>query len=383
MLQLTRRSGAVAAVVAAGSLALAACGSSDSSSTSTSAAAPSGTTASGANDALAEAKQVVEQFSSPVTWPGPDDPVTPPTGKKITMIICGSQGITCVRVGNGVKAAGEALGYDVKVVDGRSDPTVWNQAIKSAVADKADGIALAAVPPAVVAGAIKSAKAAGIPVAAGLSTAGDAQVKANPNRTDSARAQAAYTAVDSDGKAKVLLIRDDEFPETKQAADEYQTQLQQLCPDCEVAASTDFTLALAAQRLAGKVTQALRNNPDINYIATPFDTVNVFVQQGIAQAQKKGKVKIVGVGGDPPSVDAIKAGDEVASVGEPGEWVGWDLVDGLTRIFAGQDVPPLDKETDSNYDVPQRYITADTELDPQGWQGGFDYQAKYKQLWGK
>jgi hypothetical protein len=32
----------------------------------------------------------------------------------------------------------------------------------------------------------------------------------------------------------------------------------------------------ASQRLIPRVTQALRNNPDINHITTPFDTVDVF-----------------------------------------------------------------------------------------------------------
>jgi ribose transport system substrate-binding protein len=360
------------------SLALAACGSSSKSGGSATSAS-SATTAAGKS----EAQKLVDQFSSPVAWPGPGDAFKPVAGKKLTVIICGSQGITCVRVGNGVKAAGAALGYKVTVVDGQSDPTVWNQAIKNAVAQKTDGIALAAVPPVLVAGAIKSATAAGIPIAAGLSTAGPAQVKANPNRPDIARANAAQLAVMSGGKANVLSIRDDEFPETKLTADLLPAELKKLCPDCKVAKEISFTLALASQRLASNVTQALRNDPSINYITTPFDTVNVFVQQGIAAAGKKGKVKIVGVGGDPPSVQAIKAGDEVSSFGEPGEWVGWDLVDGMARIFAKQSVPPLDKATESNYNVPQRYITADTPLDPQGWQGGFDYQSKFKQLWGK
>jgi ribose transport system substrate-binding protein len=372
---LARRAIAIAALT--GCLAVVACGDDEDSG---SAGGGSATTADAAVDA--EAQKIVEEFSSPVSWPGPNDPVKAPAGKKLTVIICGSQGITCVRVGNGVKAAGEALGYSVKVVDGRSDPTVWNQAIKNAVADKTDGIALAAIPPAVVADAIATAKKAGIPVAGGLSTAGPADVKATPNRPDIARANAAYLTVASKGKAKVLSIRDDEFPETKHTADLLPKELERLCSGCEVSKEISFTLALASQRLAGQVTQALRNDPAIDYITTPFDTVNVFVQQGIAQAQRKGKVKIVGVGGDPPSVEAIKAGDEVASLGEPGEWVGWMLVDGMVRLFAGQDVPPLDKETDSNYEVPQRFITADTELDPQGWQGGFDYATKFKELWG-
>jgi ribose transport system substrate-binding protein len=373
-----KRAIAIAAVT--GCLGVAACG--DDTETSSSAAASGSST--GAQEAVnAEAQKIVGEFTSDVSWPGPNDPVKAPEGKQLTVIICGSQGITCVRVGNGVKAAGEALGYSVKVVDGRSDPTVWNQAIKSAVAAKTDGIALAAIPPALVADAIASAKKAGIPVAAGLSTAGPADVKANPNRPDIARANAAYLTVASKGKANVLSIRDDEFPETKITADLLPKELGRMCPGCKVSKEISFTLALASQRLASQVTQALRNDPKIDYVTTPFDTVNVFVQQGIAQAQRKGKVKIVGAGGDPPSVDAIKAGDEVASLGEPGEWVGWDLVDGMVRIFAGKDVPPLDKDVDSNYDVPQRYITADTALDPQGWQGGLDYASKYKELWGK
>jgi ribose transport system substrate-binding protein len=367
---------AVAAAALAGCLPLAACGDDEDASSSGSETKAD----SGVNP---EAQKLVDQFTSPVTWPGPNDPVKAPAGKKLTVIICGSQGITCVRVGNGVKAAGEALGYSVKVVDGRSDPTVWNQAIKSAVADKTDAIALAAIPPALVADAIGSAKKAGIPVGAALSTAGPADVKANANRSDLARATAAYLTVASKGKATILSIRDDEFPETKFTSDQLPKDLADLCPDCKISKETSFTLALASQRLAGQVTQALRNDPTIDYIVPPFDTVNVFIQQGIAQAGRKGKVKIVGAGGDPPSVDAIKAGDELASLGQPGEWMGWSLVDGFLRIFAGQDVPPLNKDVDTNYDVQQRWISADTELDPQGWQGGLDFASKYKELWGK
>jgi ribose transport system substrate-binding protein len=357
---------AIAVLALTGGLTMVACGDDDDDGGSSSGGAAS-TSAESASGVVAEAQKVVDEFTSPVTWPGPNDPVKPPAAKKITMITCGSQGITCVRVANGVKAAGEALGYTVKVVDGRSDPAVWNQAIKGAIADKADGIALSAIPPVVVSDAIASAKKAGIPVAAGLSTAGDVEVKANGSRPDIARGNAAYLTVASEGKANVLSIRDDEFPETKFTSDQLKKDLAELCSGCKISKEVNFTLALASQRLASQVTQALRNDPDIDYIVTPFDTVNVFVQQGIAAAGRKGKVKIVGVGGDPPSVDAIKAGDEVASLGTPAEWMGWMLVDGLVRVFAGQDVPPLNKEIDTNYEVPQR----------------FDYQAKFRELWGK
>ena len=364
---------AVAALALASGVA--ACGSgSDSSATS-----------GGDSSALSTATQkTFDSFSKPMTWPGPDDPVKAPAGKSLTVVICGSQGITCVRVGNGVKAAAEALGYNVKIVDGRSQPQVWNQAVQAAVAEKTDGIVLAAVPPALVADAIGKAQAAKIPVAAVLSVAGPpTEVGVEIDRPEVARANSAWIAKDSGGKANVMIVRDDEFPETKVTADAYKTELPKACSGCTVKADTSFTLALASQRLAGDVTQALRNNPDINYIVLPFDTVTTFVTQGIREAGKTGKVKIVGLGGDPPSIDALKAGDMAESFGTQAEWMGWDAVDGLVRTFAGQPVPDRSATTKSNYLVTGRYVTKDNLPSGDHWDGDFDYPSKFKELWGK
>lgn len=364
---------------------LGACGSDSSSSSSEAATEASATTTETASEegSGVESKAFAE-FSAPITWPGPDTPVTPPPGKSITVIICGSQGITCVRVANGVKAAAAAAGYKATVVDGQSNPTVWNQAVQSAVANKSDGIVLAAVPPGLVTGALEKAKAAGVKVAATLSVLGPpVDVKVELDRKAIAAANAAWIAEDSGGDAKVLVVRDDEFPETKVTSDAYTPDLESECSGCSVEDEVEFTLALASQRLAGEVAQALRQNPEINYIIQPFDTVTTFVEQGIAQAGKTGQVKIVGLGADPPSFEAMKEGSMAESFGTPAEWMGWDAVDGLIRSFAGEPVPKLNQQTQSNYDVPERYVTTETpEPGPNGWPD-FDYQSKFESLWGK
>ena len=190
--------------LAALAIGLAGCGSSSSSSTSsstsssaaTSAAATSASTsASGGSSSIAS---TIASFSGPVTWPGPNTSVKPPAGKSVTIIICGSQGITCVRVGNGAKAAAAALGYKATVVDGQSQPTVWNQAIRSAVASKTSGIILAGVPPALVTGALAVAKSAGIPVATVLSVLGPAtDVRVSYDRAKVAQANSAFIAKNS------------------------------------------------------------------------------------------------------------------------------------------------------------------------------------------
>ena len=357
--------------------ALAACGSDDDDK-------KAGTTESSTGSASAD--KVFAQYSKEITeWPGPNEKVAPPNGKSITVITCGSQGITCVRVANGVTAAGKALGYDVKVIDGQSQPTVWNKAIQSAITAKTDGIVLAAVPPALVGDAVSKAEAADIPVAAVLSVLGrKTTIKVDYPRTQVVEANSAFIAKDSGGGAKVLELIAPEFPETAAYPAQYRRNLKEYCSDCEVVASAKFTLALASQRLAGDVAQALQQNPEINYITMPFDTINPFVIQGVRQAGKTGKVKLVGIGADPPSIQAIKSGEQIMSLGTPAEWMGWDAVDGLVRTFAGVDVPPLQKGsgTETNYSVPLRYITKDNLPGPEGWQGDFDYQSEFKEVWG-
>jgi hypothetical protein len=71
----------------------------------------------------------------------------------------------------------------------------------------------------------------------------------------------------------------------------------------------------------------------------------------------------------------MKAGDMVESMGTPAEWMGWQAVDGLVRLFAGKKV--------DDAPVPQRLVTAANPPGADGWQGDFDYQAQYKKVWGK
>jgi ABC-type sugar transport system substrate-binding protein len=111
--------------------------------------------------------------------------------------------------------------------------------------------------------------------------------------------------------------------------------------------------------------------------------VSTFVSQGIREAGRTGKVKMVGLGGDPPSLQAIKSGDMAESFGTQAEWMGWDAVDGLVRIFAGADVPPITPATKSNYLVTGRYVTKDNLPTGDHWDGDFDYAGKFKALWGK
>ena len=292
-----------------------------------------------------------------------------------------------MQVAEGVKSAAQVLGYTVKVIDGQSQPQVWNQAIRTAVTDQSSGIILAGVPPTLVASALASAKQHKIPVATVLSVLGSpTEVRVNYDRAGVASATSAYIAKDSGGKASVAVATDpSEFPETLPTDNAYATLLPQYCTGCSVATKINFTLGGASTKLASNVAEVLQSNAQINYIVVPFDAVVPFVTQGIAQAGRTGKVRVIGVGALPSSIQAIKAGSMTESLGTPTEWMGWDAVDGLVRIFAGSQPPTADENLaggGSNYTVPMRLIDKTDLPTTADWQGGFDFQAKYKGLWG-
>lgn len=113
---------------------------------------------SAASQAVAEARQPLAK------WPGPTSSPAVQKGKTDYVVTCSSQGIGCVRAGNGVKEAGELLGGTVRVIDGKGDPGTWNGAIQSAIAAGANGIGLDAVPPALVGDALAKAKQAKIAI---------------------------------------------------------------------------------------------------------------------------------------------------------------------------------------------------------------------------
>ncbi len=326
----------------------------------------------------ASAEATVAKFEKPVTaWPGPNTPFTPPAHKKITVITCSSTGITCVRVAHGVEAAAKVLGWSVDVVDGKGDPTVWNSAIRQAISDKSNGIVLAAVVPALASGAVQAARSAHIPV---IYTLGNVLQGTNldmdTNRAEAGRVLADWTAVDSGGKAQVLVLYDHEFPELVAYANAYVAELKAVCPKCKVVGTPSFTLETFATTLPSIVSNAMRDNPGLNYVVTPYDSASTFIQQGAREVGRS--VKVAGDGGDQPTLANLKDGTESASMGVPSEWMGWQALDAIGRYLVGKPLP-------STPVVQGLMVKSNLAVQaPAGsYSGGFNYEAHYEKLWGK
>jgi ribose transport system substrate-binding protein len=311
------------------------------------------------------------------TWTGPKTSAKPQTGKTVYVVTCASQGIGCVRAAKGVEEAGNALGWQVRTVDGRGDPATWNSAILSAIAAKADGIVLAAVPPMLVGDALQQAAAAKLPVVSVFNPLPDKQdsvfAYVRPDHVAQGALAAEWVAADSGGKAKVILVEDRIFPELVERSTGFRKALKD-CNGCEIVETVDSTIATMAQRLPGAVAAALSRHADATYVIAPFDSNGFFANEGVRQAGRMGNIKVASYEGDPQTIAAIRDGQYAMTIADPAEWMGWQAADELVRAFA--------KDQPSNVLVAWKLIDKDNAPNTPGWFGDVDFRAEYKRLWG-
>ena len=77
-------------------------------------------------DAVADAKAAVAKYAGPqTTWEGPTKAPKPEAGKKVVFLSGDEQNDISHLYGVYIKEAGEKLGWNVTVIDGKGSPTSW------------------------------------------------------------------------------------------------------------------------------------------------------------------------------------------------------------------------------------------------------------------
>ena len=351
-----------------------ACGSNSSETRSKSLS--SAETASGA------AKQFVAEVrkaSAPISnWTGPGSSPKPVGQKKLVVVTCSGQGNGCVRAARGVTDAGKALGWSVQTIDGQGNPQAWNGGINTAISEKADGIVLDAVPPALVGDALAKAKAAKIPVVSifnpDLGKPSSIFSYVTPDHTAQGKVMADWVAADSNGKAQVVLVEDNEFPELVKRVAGFKTELAK-CSGCKIVDTVSSQIGTMAQKLPSAVASSLQSHPTATHVISQYDSNATFAAQGVRQAGKDATVKVAGYEGDSQAVDAIRKGEiQAMTVADPAEWMGWQAVDEFNRAFSGQKA--------ENTPVNWRVLTKSNVPAAGNWTGDYDFQGHYGDLWG-
>jgi ribose transport system substrate-binding protein len=366
MRRLLAAAGTVAALVVAG------CGSSSSSSSSNA--------SSSGSSSLASFQQAAQAAERPTSWEGPSTSSPAAKNKTMAVILCASTAEGCVRIGNGAKEAAQALGWNVKVLDGQGQASVTRSAMLQAISQKVDGIMLVAINSKTVGDAMARARAAKIPVVSvvGGNTTGTtgSDVFAEPDaRALKAGGQLGnWVVADSGGNAKIAMFHAPEFTDSVKRYNGSKQVFDQ-CSGCKIVSDQSYTAATAAQQIPLMIKSTLQAHPEINHVWIDIGGYGALGVQAVDELGRRSKVKLVSFDCNLLDLKNISQDNvQPACEGLALEDGGWGGVDELNRAF--NNAQPA-----SDF-IPIRVITK-ASMPPTGkpWLGDFDFRANYKQLW--
>jgi ribose transport system substrate-binding protein len=389
-------------------LVLVACGGSSSSSSSSSGTSESGSTteaattpSGGSADAFVkEAQEVVKiatgklvysqtdaiekpsQIEPYGEWRGPTSAPPHQPGKVVEVVTATAESPPIVSVAEGVKEAGEALGWKVDIVNSATaTPEGWATAFNTALSRHPDAIVGAAVPGEVVQNKIEKAESEGILTISVAEANGREIYESNISaRQPFELALDAFGIIaHSEGKANVVGINVPEIATISQAVERFEKLIGR-CAECSLN-MTEWTFANALEpaKASAIISGLLRTNPEADYLMMPASTgipsaVSIIRSLG-------GGIEIVSKDADEPGLQETKEGSVLYNAGVPtNKWLGWAAADNLVRGFAGK--PQLGIAEQGLPVVLYTQETTPESANSEDIPGLPDYAAKYEEVWG-
>jgi ribose transport system substrate-binding protein len=370
------------ALGAAAVVAVAGCSRGSTSSSGTAA------TATGACPSVVASAKTAVQAATDVKapWTGP---TTGPKAASNKLIVYVAQTMTNPGVAGaakGVQAAAAAIGWQVRVIDGQGDQAGIQAAFGQALALKPAGIVIGGFDPGSIKTQITQANKAGIPLVGwhALSDPGpssDPKLFSNVTTKvdDVAKISAQWIIAQSNGTAGVVVFTDNSIPFAAGKAKMIVSELGQ-CSSVKVLQTENIPIADAGNRtpqefsslvsrLSGTWTYSVAiNDLYFDNAATPLRA---------AGRNGGGAPYNVGAGdGSSAAFQRIASKQyQAATIPEPLEQEGWQIVDELNRAFNGAQP--------SGY-VPAVHVTDAANVGTSTfWDPANGYQVAYKKIWGK
>lgn len=326
--------------------------------------------------------------------PGPPINISSLKGKSVWVIPFASTSQFNQLSAASTTAAAKRAGLRVKVVTTTGVPTEWQQAMQSAISQKADAIILEGANPDLLRPQIRQAKEAGIPVlnSHSIDLTDEAKtLKAIPGLTISNRLPgsvatrliADYVIVKSNGKANVAYIS---YPDMgtplKTMAAAFKDEIEKQCPGCKLT-MVSTTFADAPSKTPAAVLSTLQANPDIDWVVPAFDNFVPLVASGLETANKTNSVKMATFNGTSSVLQLLQQPGHPLQmdIGEPFAYFGYKSIDQAMRLMLGK--PAVKEQMDMRLFDRSNVAQAGT---PPTATGGYGNLKKYingfLRLWG-
>lgn len=356
-------------------------------------AAACGSGASGSGDvddaavaaAVERATQRVEEFSAANSaWQGPTSSPKPLPGVKVALITCDQNAEGCARPARAQQEAAKLLGWKTVLFDGQGNPAKQLAAINAAVDGDFDAIILDLVDTRVTQEGIQRAIKADIPMisVANLNNVPDSIPDVSHDWVLTGELAAEYMIAKSNGHVNALILLDNEFEVVKNG--EYKGIMSVLedetrCPDCKTTVR-QFQIANLETQPGSHAVAALQQDPTINWVWC-FDACMSRVATQVLASGIQTEAKGIGMNANAQNLQLIKDDQfQVMSVANPYQWEAWAAIDNLNRLLHGE--PVVDQHIPVRIFDKSNVGELPADEVASGWNGGIDYQAEFKKLWG-
>lgn len=336
-----------------------------------------------AKDAVSAATAVSSSWDGPTTGPKIKQ------GKSVIFIASDMKNGGVLGVLDGMKEAAKAAGWKLESLDGAGSVNNQLASLNQAIAKKPDAIVIAGWNPNVARNPLKKAVEQGIELISWHGTPEPGPVKKYNifyNVTSDSNAIAKLSAqlaiAKSNGTAKVVILTDSLYAIALQKANVMKETIDK-CKECEVLEFIDTPLADTSSRMPGLTFSLLQKyGPKYQYTLAINDLYFDFMAPALRSAGIKGDAQPYNISAGDGSVTAFqrirKDNYQLATVPEPLNLQGWQLVDELNRAFAGQ--------APSGY-VPQAHLVTKENIAYDGGKNNIydpdnGYRTEYKKIWG-
>lgn len=341
-------------------------------------------------DELADAKaRVATAIGKAAKWDGPTTGPKLAPGKTIIYIAGDMRNGGTEGVSRGVEEAAKAAGWSLRILDGRGEISSRTAALNQAIALKPDGVVVGGFDALEQNASLASLKEAGIPFVgwhATIEPGPDPKTgmfaNVNTRIADVAQTAADLAIVDSGGKAGVVIFGDSNYEMAIGKARMMEAAMKK-CTGCTVLTLEDSPMTEASTRMPQLTTSLLQRYGDKwTYSLAVNDLYYDFMGPSLSAVGKAGTdapFNISAGDGSESAFQRIRAKqNQIATVPEPLQQQGWQLIDELNRAFA--------KQPWSGYVSGIHLVMPDNIAYDGGPKNIFDpdngYRDQYRSIWG-
>lgn len=326
----------------------------------TSASGPQGASAAAA-DFVAEAGRIVAAAAQPAPpWSGPRTGPRAQAGKQIVVVNEDLRNGGILGVADGVVEAAKAIGWSVKVLDAAGTPEGRRKMLASALAARPDGMILVGSDARALQAQLQPFAEHGIPVLgwhvatrAGPVPGTPVAMNVTTDSLEVARVTALAAVAHSGGRAGVVIFTDNGF-ELPKAKAEAMAAVIRACSGCALLEVQNVAISRSREQIPALTRELLaRHGKRWTHALAINDIYFDYAAPVLTQAAlPSAALAMLSAGdGSESAFLRIRSGTfQTGTVAEPLTLHGWQLVDEMNRLFAGQAI--------SGYVFPVHLVTA-------------------------